>query len=104
MIKVAQPKVLIPIFPGTNCEYDCERAFLKAGAQVETLIFNNLSPRHIGQSILDMEKKIKESQIIMLPGGFSAGDEPDGSGKFINAILRNAKIKEAVMELLNNRD
>ncbi|WP_346867909.1 MULTISPECIES: phosphoribosylformylglycinamidine synthase [unclassified Clostridium] len=104
MIKIAKPKVLIPIFPGTNCEYDCERAFLKAGALVETVIFNNLSPEHIGQSILNMEKNIKESQIIMLPGGFSAGDEPDGSGKFINAIFRNERIKNAVMELLNNRD
>ncbi|MEW8995346.1 phosphoribosylformylglycinamidine synthase [Clostridium sp.] len=104
MIKIAKPKVLIPIFPGTNCEYDCERAFSKAGALVETLIFNNLSPEHIGQSTLNMEKKIKESQIIMLPGGFSAGDEPDGSGKFINAILRNERIKNAVMELLKNRD
>ncbi len=104
MIKIAKPKVLIPIFPGTNCEYDCERAFLKAGALVETVIFNNLSPEHIGKSILNMEKNIKESQIIMLPGGFSAGDEPDGSGKFINAIFRNERIKNAVMELLNNRD
>ncbi len=104
MIKIAKPKVLIPIFPGTNCEYDCERAFLKAGALVETVIFNNLSPEHIGQSILNMEKNIKESQIIMLPGGFSAGDEPDGSGKFINAIFRNERVKNAVMELLNNRD
>lgn len=104
IIKIAKPKVLIPIFPGTNCEYDCERAFSKAGALVETLIFNNLSPEHIGQSILNMEKKIKESQIIMLPGGFSAGDEPDGSGKFINAIFRNERIKNAVMELLKNRD
>ncbi len=104
MIKIAKPKVLIPIFPGTNCEYDCERAFLKAGALVETVIFNNLSPEHIGQSILNMEKNIKESQIIMLPGGFSAGDEPEGSGKFINAIFRNERIKNAVMELLNNRD
>ncbi len=104
MIKIAKPKVLIPIFPGTNCEYDCERAFLKAGALVETVIFNNLSPKHIGQSILNMEKNIKESQIIMLPGGFSAGDEPDGSGKFINAIFRNERVKNAVMELLNNRD
>lgn len=104
MIKIVKPKVFIPIFPGTNCEYDCERAFAKVGAQVETLIFNNLSPKHIEQSILDMEKEIKKSQIIMLPGGFSAGDEPDGSGKFINAILRNARIKDAVMELLNNRD
>ncbi|WP_346888542.1 phosphoribosylformylglycinamidine synthase [Clostridium sp. UBA1056] len=104
MIKIVKPKVFIPIFPGTNCEYDGERAFAKVGAQVETLIFNNLSPKHIEQSILDMEKEIKKSQIIMLPGGFSAGDEPDGSGKFINAILRNARIKDAVMELLNNRD
>lgn len=104
MIKVAKPKVLIPIFPGTNCEYDCERAFVKAGAEVDTVIFNNLTPSHIKEAIEVMERKINGSNIIMLPGGFSAGDEPDGSGKFINAILRNEKIKEAVMELLNNRD
>lgn len=104
MIKVAKPKVLIPIFPGTNCEYDCERAFIKAGAEVDTVIFNNLTPSHIKEAIEAMERKINGSNIIMLPGGFSAGDEPDGSGKFINAILRNEKIKEAVMELLKNRD
>ncbi|MEG1255621.1 phosphoribosylformylglycinamidine synthase [Clostridium sp.] len=104
MIKISKPRVIIPIFPGTNCEYDCERAFLKAGAEVDTVIFNNLSPDHIKESIKIMEQKIKNSQIIMLPGGFSAGDEPDGSGKFINAIVRNEKIKDSVMELLNNRD
>lgn len=104
MIKVPKPKVLIPIFPGTNCEYDCEKAFVKAGAEVDTIIFNNLSSNHIKDSILSMTEKINESQIIMLPGGFSAGDEPDGSGKFISAILKNEKIKEAVMELLNSRD
>ncbi|WP_268871546.1 phosphoribosylformylglycinamidine synthase [Clostridium culturomicium] len=104
MIKIAKPKVLIPIFPGTNCEYDCERVFAKAGAEVDTVIFNNLTPRHIKEAIEAMERKISGSNIIMLPGGFSAGDEPDGSGKFINAILRNEKVKEAVMDLLNRRD
>lgn len=103
-IKTAKPKVLIPIFPGTNCEYDCERAFVKAGAKVETIIFNNLSPAHIKDSIEAMKRQISDSQIIMLPGGFSAGDEPDGSGKFINAILRSEVVKEAVMEMLQNRD
>ena len=104
LIKVPKPRVLIPIFPGTNCEYDCERAFVKAGAEVDTLIFNNLTPSSIIESIEAMKNKIDKSQIIMLPGGFSAGDEPDGSGKFINAILRNEKIKDAVMEMLNRRD
>ncbi|MEG0306528.1 MAG: phosphoribosylformylglycinamidine synthase [Clostridium sp.] len=104
MIKIPKPKVLIPIFPGTNCEYDSEKVFVNSGAEVDTIIFNNLSPEHIKESILIMEQKIKDSQIIMLPGGFSAGDEPDGSGKFINAIFRNEKIKSSVMELLNNRD
>ena len=103
-IKIAKPRVLIPIFPGTNCEYDCQRAFEATGAKVETIIFNNLSPKHIKDSIKEMKSKINGSQIIMLPGGFSAGDEPDGSGKFINAILRSEAVREAVMEMLQNRD
>lgn len=103
-IKVAKPKVFIPVFPGTNCEYDSERAFAKAGADVETMIFKNLTGKDIEKSIDDMVKAINNSQIVMLPGGFSAGDEPDGSGKFIATIFRNPKIKEAVMELLKNRD
>lgn len=103
-IKVAKPRVLIPIFPGTNCEYDCQRAFEKAGGQVETMIFNNLSADHIKESIEVLKNKIDKTQIIMLPGGFSAGDEPDGSGKFINAIFRNEAVKEAVMKMLKDRD
>jgi len=103
-IKLAIPKVFIPVFPGTNCEYDSERAFVKAGADVETMIFKNLTGKDIEKSIDDMVKAINNSQIVMLPGGFSAGDEPDGSGKFIATIFRNPKIKEAVMELLKNRD
>ncbi|MEG0774338.1 phosphoribosylformylglycinamidine synthase [Clostridium sp.] len=104
IIESIKPKVLIPIFPGTNCEFDCERAFVNAGAKANPLVFNNLTPELIEDSILELEKKIKTSQIIMLPGGFSAGDEPDGSGKFISAIFRNSRIKEAVMDLLKNRD
>lgn len=103
-IKVAKPKVFIPVFPGTNCEYDSARAFKKAGADVEVMVLKNLSAKDIEKSIDYMEKAIKTSQIVMLPGGFSAGDEPDGSGKFIATVFRNPKIKEAVMELLNNRD
>jgi len=103
-IKLAKPKVFIPVFPGTNCEYDSERAFVKAGADVETMIFKNLTGKDIEKSIDHMVRAISNSQIVMLPGGFSAGDEPDGSGKFIATIFRNPKIKEAVMELLKNRD
>lgn len=103
-IKLAKPKVFIPVFPGTNCEYDSARAFKKAGADVEVMVLKNLSAKDIEKSIDYMEKAIKASQIVMLPGGFSAGDEPDGSGKFIATVFRNPKIKESVMELLNNRD
>ena len=104
IIKVAKPKVIIPVFPGTNCEYDCERAFRNAGAETETLVFRNYSKDAFVESIENLEKQIRESQIIMLPGGFSAGDEPDGSGKFIATVFRNEKIKDAVMDLLKNRD
>ncbi|GAA0126460.1 phosphoribosylformylglycinamidine synthase [Clostridium sp. CTA-19] len=104
LIKVAKPKVVIPVFPGTNCEYDCERAFIKAGAEVEQVVFKNLTSKDIEESIEILAKKIKTSQIVMLPGGFSAGDEPDGSGKFIATVFRNSKIKNEVMELLKNRD
>jgi len=103
-IKIAKPRVFIPVFPGTNCEYDTARAFEKAGARVETVVFKNLSPKAIDESILYMEKIINESQIIMLPGGFSGGDEPDGSGKFIATAFRNPRLKQAVMSLLNDRD
>lgn len=104
LIDLPKPKIVIPVFPGTNCEYDCERAFIKAGGDVKQLVFKNLSPEHIEESILALESEIRSSQIIMLPGGFSAGDEPDGSGKFINAIFRNKRISEATMDLLKNRD
>ncbi len=104
VIKIAKPKVFIPVFPGTNCEYDSARAFKKAGADVEVMVLKNLTAKDVEKSIDYMEQVIKASQIVMLPGGFSAGDEPDGSGKFIATAFRNPKIKEAVMELLNNRD
>ncbi len=102
--QTARPRVLIPVFPGTNCEYDSARAFAKAGGLVETLVINNLTPAGVEASIKEMEKKIKEAQIIMIPGGFSAGDEPEGSGKFIAAMFRNPRIKEAVTELMEKRD
>lgn len=104
VIKVAKPKVLIPVFPGTNCEYDSKLAFEAAGAEAQTLVFRNLSAKAIEESIEAMVKAINDSQIIMIPGGFSAGDEPDGSGKFIATAFRNERIKEAVMNLLKNRD
>lgn len=104
LIKTVKPKVLIPVFPGTNCEYDSKKAFEKAGAEAEILVLKNLTPEMFKASIKEMAEKIKSSQIIMVPGGFSAGDEPEGSGKFIAAVFRNPEIKEAVMELLKNRD
>lgn len=103
-IKVAKPKVFIPAFPGTNCEVDSKRAFEEAGAEVEVLVVRNLSSGDIEYTIDCMEKAIKKSQIIMLPGGFSGGDEPDGSGKFIATTFRNPRIAEAVMDLLERRD
>ena len=102
--KFAKPRVLIPVFPGTNCEYDTARAFEKAGAVAETVIIRNMFAGDIEQSVDYFEKAIKESQIIMIPGGFSGGDEPEGSGKFITAFFRNPKIKDAVHKLLKNRD
>lgn len=104
LIKIAKPKVFIPVFPGTNCEYDSARAFQKAGAETEVMIFKNLNSSLIEESVEHMAKAIDNSQIIMLPGGFSAGDEPDGSGKFIAAVLRNAKVAESIMKLLKERD
>ena len=103
-IKAAKPKVLIPVFPGTNCEYDTARAFEKAGAEAETVVIRNLAAGDIESSVDYFEKAIRSSQIIMIPGGFSGGDEPEGSGKFITAFFRNPKIKDAVHELLKNRD
>ncbi len=102
--KVARPKVFIPVFPGTNCEYDSTVAFERAGADVITKVFRNLSPEDIRQSVSEFEKAIGQAQIIMFPGGFSAGDEPDGSAKFFATAFRNEKLKEAVMKLLNERD
>ncbi len=102
--KIAQPKVFIPVFPGTNCEYDSLKAFEKAGAKVQTQVFRNLSADGIRESVDAFVKGISDAQILMFPGGFSAGDEPDGSGKFIATAFRNEKIKEAVMKLLNERD
>jgi phosphoribosylformylglycinamidine synthase len=103
-IKVARPKVVIPVLPGTNCEVDSKRAFEAAGADVSIQIINNLSELDLIESINQMSNKIKESQIIMLPGGFSGGDEPDGSAKFMTAVFRNPLISEAVRDLLDNRD
>jgi len=103
-IKIAKPKVFIPVFPGTNCEYDVERRFKLAGGETEVSVFKNLTTKDIEDSVDTMVKHINSSQIIMLPGGFSAGDEPDGSGKFIATVFRNPRVKEAVMKLLNNRD
>jgi len=102
--KIAKPKVFIPVFPGTNCEYDSLRAFELAGAQVNTTVFKNLNADNIRDSVEAFEKGINEAQILMFPGGFSAGDEPDGSGKFIATAFRNERIKEAVNNLLKNRD
>ncbi len=104
VIKSAKPKVFIPVFPGTNCEVDTARAFEKAGAEAQLLIVKNLKPSDIEETILKMESIIKESQMVMFPGGFSGGDEPDGSGKFIATTFRNPRIKEAVDELLQKRD
>ncbi|MFQ9310468.1 MAG: phosphoribosylformylglycinamidine synthase [Paraclostridium sordellii] len=103
-ISLASPKVFIPTFPGTNCEYDSARVFEKAGAKTSVKVFKNLTDKDIESSIDSMVKEIKSSQIIMLPGGFSAGDEPDGSGKFIATVFRNPKIAEAVNEFLTKQD
>lgn len=103
-ISLASPKVFIPTFPGTNCEYDSARVFEKAGAKTSIKVFKNLTDKDIESSIDSMVKEIKSSQIIMLPGGFSAGDEPDGSGKFIATVFRNPKIAEAVNEFLTKQD
>ena len=103
-IHAAQPRVFIPVFPGTNCEYDTARAFEKAGAKPEVLVVKNLTPAAIEETIVQMEKAIRSAQIVMLPGGFSGGDEPDGSGKFIATTFRNPRIADAVAELLEQRD
>ncbi len=102
--KVAKPKVFIPTFPGTNCEYDSARAFLRAGAEVETLVFRNQNANQIRESVDAFARAIGESQMVMIPGGFSAGDEPEGSAKFITSVFRNSQIADAVMQLLKERD
>lgn len=103
-IKAAKPRVLIPTFPGTNCEYDSAKAFDNAGADSHIVVIRNLTPECVEESIKALVEEIKQSQIIMLPGGFSGGDEPDGSGKFIATVLKSPAVKDAVTELLNNRD
>ncbi len=103
-IHTARPRVFIPVFPGTNCEYDTARAFERAGAVADTLVVKNLTPAGIEETIQRMEASIRNAQIVMLPGGFSGGDEPDGSGKFIATTLRNPRLAEAINDLLQNRD
>ena len=103
-IGIAKPRVIIPVFPGTNCEYDTARAFARAGADPKVLVINNLSASAVAESCAALTQAIRESQIVMLPGGFSGGDEPDGSAKFITAFLRAPSVTEAVHELLQKRD
>ncbi len=103
-VKAAKPRVFIPVFPGTNCEYDTARAFARAGAEPEVLVVKNLSPAAIEETIARMDAAIRRSQIVMLPGGFSGGDEPDGSGKFIATTLRSPRLADAIAELLGQRD
>ena len=100
----SKPKIFIPVFPGTNCEYDSAKAWREAGGEPEVLVIRNLTPSAVEESVAAIVKGINDSQIIMLPGGFSGGDEPDGSGKFIAAMFRQPEISDAVMNLLNNRD
>lgn len=102
--KVAKPRVFIPVFPGTNCEYDSKKAFERAGAEVETVVFKNMTENNILDSVEAFAKAIAQAQIIMFPGGFSAGDEPEGSAKFFATAFRNAKLKDEIMELLDKRD
>lgn len=102
--KAARPRVFIPVFPGTNCEYDSARAFEEAGAVSDVMVFRNQNSRDIEKSLAAMAERIEKAQMIMIPGGFSAGDEPEGSGKFITAVFRNPRIRDAVMELITGRD
>ncbi|MBQ2818931.1 MAG: phosphoribosylformylglycinamidine synthase [Clostridia bacterium] len=103
IIKCARPKALIPVFPGTNCEYDTAKALSRAGADAEIIVINNLSAQNVAQSVEYFAKKLRDAQIVFVPGGFSGGDEPDGSGKFITAFMRNGAVKEQINELLNTR-
>ena len=103
-VKCAKPRALIPVFPGTNCEYDTARAFLKAGAEPEIMVIRNLSAQAVADSVAAFAEAVDRSQIVFIPGGFSGGDEPDGSGKFITAFFRNPLLRDKVHELLNERD
>ena len=103
-IKVEKPKALIPVFPGTNCEYDTQRALLKAGADAEIYVIRNLTASDVANSVKELAEKIRQSNIVVIPGGFSGGDEPDGSAKFITAFFRNPEVKRRVRDLLDNRD
>ncbi len=103
-VRTARPKVLIPVFPGTNCEYDSARAVIEAGGEADIVVINNLTARDVARSVDTVAKKIGESQMIFIPGGFSGGDEPDGSAKFITAFFRNPAVKDAVTALLDDRD
>ena len=102
--KIAKPRVIIPVFPGNNCEYDTAAAFERAGAEAKTLVINNLTPSAVAESTAALVEEIRNSQIVMIPGGFSGGDEPDGSAKFITAFFRAPAVTEAVRDLLKNRD
>ena len=104
VLKGAKPKVIIPVFPGNNCEIDSARAFERAGADAEVFVIRNRNQNDINESFAELAAKIRESNIMMIPGGFSAGDEPEGSGKFITASLRNSGIADAISDLLDNRD
>ena len=103
-VKTAKPRVLIPVFPGTNCEYDSAKAMRDAGAEPEIFVINNLTPSAVARSVDSFAEKLKNAQMVFIPGGFSGGDEPDGSGKFITAFFRNAAVKEEVTRLLEDRD
>ena len=102
--KIARPRVVIPVFPGNNCEYDSARAFRAAGAEADTFVINNLTPEAVAESTHELARRIRASQIVMIPGGFSGGDEPDGSAKFITAFFRAPEVTEAVRDLLKARD
>ncbi|MBP3892714.1 MAG: phosphoribosylformylglycinamidine synthase subunit PurQ, partial [Atopobiaceae bacterium] len=104
LVRVPRPRVIIPVFPGNNCEYDSARAFERAGAEAHTFIVNNLTPERVAEGTHELVRQIDASQIIMIPGGFSGGDEPDGSAKFITAFFRAPEVTEAVRRLLNERD
>ncbi|MDY2778179.1 MAG: phosphoribosylformylglycinamidine synthase subunit PurQ, partial [Collinsella sp.] len=103
-LKIARPRVIIPVFPGNNCEYDSARAFRAAGAEADVFVINNLTPENVAESTRELARRIRESQIVMIPGGFSGGDEPDGSAKFITAFFRAPEVTEAVRDLLQARD